>query len=573
MSTMVPKYLTYKPKSTAESRIFEWFEKSPGTQDWYVLYSQTEIEHETLIVGESDFVVISPNRGIFVLEVKGGRVSRDDEGMWHFTDKNGHENIKSRGPFEQAKEGMFSLKNYVEKKNPALKSLLWGYGVMIPDMESFYAPNDEFSPAMVFSKNMGNRVDAFISNLAKYNKRKMLETYRVEPKLPTAQQCKEIKEILRPAFDFAPSMTSLIGAAVNTQLRLTKEQFRALDSVEDNKRCLFTGGAGTGKTLVAKEIVRRTELSNICFLCFNKNLGEWLRKDFESEHIFSKCSYVGDFHSLMVGNIKKAGRGSSINWKNDDPFSEELVSLFMESLESNPLSFDFLLIDEFQDMLDDNDSFLIAFDSILKGGLERGRFAFFGDFDNQSLYHPYVSKDNVIEKLEQYTSFANCKLTVNCRNTPDICETITELTGVRYKEIRSEKSHLETKFIQFRNVDDEKEKLDGVIKELKAQNGVSSDDIVIISPKSRSNSVANLYTTAAVKSLSIPKEKGIIFSTIYSFKGLESPVVIMVDIDSYKNSQFQNNESLIYVGASRAKAKLYILETYGAAKERIGGVG
>ena len=98
----------------------------------------------------------------------------------------------------------------------------------------------------------------------------------------------------------------------------------------------------------------------------------------------------------MVGNIKKAGRGSSINWKNDDPFSEELVSLFMESLESNPLSFDFLLIDEFQDMLDDNDSFLIAFDSILKGGLERGRFAFFGDFDNQSLYHPYVSKDNVI---------------------------------------------------------------------------------------------------------------------------------------------------------------------------------
>lgn len=573
MSIMVPKYLTHAPKSTAESRIFEWFELCPGTQDWYVLYSQTEIEHQTLIVGESDFVVLSPNRGIFVLEVKGGRVSRDEGGMWHFTNKHGHEDVKDRGPFEQAKEGMFSLKKYVEKSNPALKGLLWGYGVMVPDMESFYVPNDEFSPSMVFTKSMRNRVDFFVSGLAKYNKERMKKVYNVEPKAPMPHQCKEIKELLRPVFDFAPSMASLIGDAINTQLRMTNEQFMALDAIEDNKRCLFVGGAGTGKTLVAKEIIRRAEFSNICFLCFNKNLGEWAKKDFETEQMSSKCSYVGDFHSLMVNNIKKSGLESKIDWANDNPFSESLVSLFIESLEKNPLCFDFLVIDEFQDMLDENDCFLAAFDSILGGGLERGRFAFFGDFDNQSLYHPYVSKDDAVAKLERYTSFATCKLTINCRNTPEICETITELTGVQYRKIRAEKSHLETNFIQFRTVEEEKEKLDDLLEKLKSNKGVNEDDIVILSPKSRNNSVVGLYSETAIKSLSIPKTKGVNFATIYAFKGLESPIIIMTDIDSYKNNQFQNNESLIYVGTSRAKAKLYIFETYGAAKERIKGLG
>jgi superfamily I DNA/RNA helicase len=45
------------------------------------------------------------------------------------------------------------------------------------------------------------------------------------------------------------------------------------------------------------------------------------------------------------------------------------------------------------------------------------------------------------------------------------------------------------------------------------------------------------------------------YSTIHAFKGLEAPVVIMVHVDSLDEQE----ESLLYVGMSRARARLYIL--------------
>jgi superfamily I DNA/RNA helicase len=108
-----------------------------------------------------------------------------------------------------------------------------------------------------------------------------------------------------------------------------------------------------------------------------------------------------------------------------------------------------------------------------------------------------------------------------------------------------------------------------VINLLSTQNHVNKTDIVILATKRRENSVIKNYKNSEIDNFSIPKSKSINFSTIFSFKGLESPIVIMVDIDSYSNTYYQNNESLIYVGISRAKAKLIILESDKAAVERI----
>ena len=574
MSQMIPNFIDYKVKSSAEERIFKWFRDNPATKDWTVLYSQTEVNHPRLIVGESDFIVLAPRKGIFVLEVKGGRVGRDDEGMWHFVNKNGQENIKARGPFEQAQEGMYSLKRFVEDKDPSLRGLLWGYGVMVPDMERLNVATTEFSPSMVFTKNLGNRVDTYIATLSRYNAGKFEEVYGREHRLPDLQQCKRIKELLRPSFDLVPSMASLIGEAMTEQIQFTKEQFIALDANEYNPRCLFVGGAGTGKTLLAKEIVRRSQGRNIGFVCFNKKLAEWVQRDFEIEGIKGKCAFVGDFHSLMSKNIKKAGLENRVNWENDDPFSPELFEVFFDSLALCPISFDSLIVDELQDLLDDQDNFFLALDSVLSGGLERGKFSFFGDFDNQSIYHPFISQDEALVRLQKYTFFTVCKLTTNCRNTPEICSTISDLTGVKYKAIRLKPSHLETKFIQYGNEEEEKKKLDQLLENFSTgKEKIKPNDVIILSPRSRKNSIVREYSDAQIENFSIPKGEGVSFSTIHAFKGLESPVVILVDVDSYQNVSTQNNESLIYVGVSRAQAKLYIFESKNAVKERICGLG
>ena len=57
------------------------------------------------------------------------------------------------------------------------------------------------------------------------------------------------------------------------------------------------------------------------------------------------------------------------------------------------------------------------------------------------------------------------------------------------------------------------------------------------------------------RSLNTP-QRCIRFSTIHSFKGLESQVVIMVDIEEVDDDKSQ---SLLYVGMSRARSLLILL--------------
>ena len=47
-----------------------------------------------------------------------------------------------------------------------------------------------------------------------------------------------------------------------------------------------------------------------------------------------------------------------------------------------------------------------------------------------------------------------------------------------------------------------------------------------------------------------------LFSTVHSFKGLESPVVILIDFDSLDYDQQKN---LMYVGMTRARSALYVI--------------
>ena len=112
MAIMIPSVISPDVKSNAEKHIFKWFQKAPGTEDWIILHSLGVSNHKKVIHGEVDFFALIPEMGIFALEVKGGRVRRQN-GIWSFTDKYGHTDTKERGPFDQAWEGIYSLKEYI----------------------------------------------------------------------------------------------------------------------------------------------------------------------------------------------------------------------------------------------------------------------------------------------------------------------------------------------------------------------------------------------------------------------------------------------------------------------------
>ncbi|CVH79665.1 Nuclease-related domain protein [Coriobacteriaceae bacterium CHKCI002] len=76
MARMLPSRIAPEVTSSAERRVYEWFENDPATDDWIAFHSLGLSRHEKLLYGEVDFVVLAPCYGVFCLEVKDGGIAR-----------------------------------------------------------------------------------------------------------------------------------------------------------------------------------------------------------------------------------------------------------------------------------------------------------------------------------------------------------------------------------------------------------------------------------------------------------------------------------------------------------------
>ena len=83
----------------------------------------------------------------------------------------------------------------------------------------------------------------------------------------------------------------------------TNEQFSALDSIAENPRILFKGPAGTGKTVIATEAVKRAVINRkkVIFICYNNLLSYWLKKQTEPfKKKYDDLLIVGTIHSIFL---------------------------------------------------------------------------------------------------------------------------------------------------------------------------------------------------------------------------------------------------------------------------------
>lgn len=69
--------------SPGERHVFELLAQDSSTDGWIALHSLDIAQHRRQISGEADFLVLVPESGVVVLEVKGHRqVRRDHDGLW-----------------------------------------------------------------------------------------------------------------------------------------------------------------------------------------------------------------------------------------------------------------------------------------------------------------------------------------------------------------------------------------------------------------------------------------------------------------------------------------------------------
>lgn len=104
-----------------------------------------------------------------------------------------------------------------------------------------------------------------------------------------------------------------------------------------------------------------------------------------------------------------------------------------------------------------------------------------------------------------------------------------------------------------------------VLHQVLVQGQVPPRDVVVLTPVGQSRSV--LQEGAQVGNWVLTWDPGLArrgvpyvqVSTIHRFKGLERPVVILAEMEELEHYQNQLRQMLLYVGLSRASARLYVL--------------
>lgn len=276
--------------------------------------------------------------------------------------------------------------------------------------------------------------------------------------------------------DCIPPLKSFLEDSEEEILSLTNEQYDCLDDLDENKRVIVLGGAGTGKTLIAVQAAKRAAEGNgrVGLICFNRNLAEYLKFNVPEARV-----EVYTLHGLMC----KLSGVTEI--RNDENFFEtELPEKAIAALDN--AIFDKLIIDEFQDIC--IPGYLAFLDGVLKGGLSEGSFVFFGDFSGQAIYNRQASLSHLKERVPYYTVK---RLSVNCRNTKFIGREVVAVTGYNEQKYLLTVSGEPVDYIEWNDADEEKHKLRDLLHTLKKQ-GIGNESIVVLSQYKRVNSVVGL---------------------------------------------------------------------------------
>lgn len=561
MAKMIPSEIDPDTKSSGERRVFSLLKADPDTENWTVLHSLGLARRgKKKPFGEIDFVVLVPGKGIICLEVKSGRISCKD-GVWSTTDRFGVTNNYKRSPFSQAQEGMFAVRKALEKKfgNGSVEhNCPMGYGVVF-DSVSCPPVTTEFERSDVIDQDdLRHPISRSLLRLAKHQ-----EGMLIAKNPPEQKTLKKIRQFFRPDFDLVVTRSTQIGRTEDTLLQLTEEQYTRLDELEDNPRCLFEGAAGTGKTVLAVEFARRSaqeRSKKTLLVCFNRLLGQWLATDSPASNVDGLVT--GSFHSLIRERIIKTDLAEELssaekNVPAKDLFNEVMPALGELAIDDLGERFDTIVIDEVQDLM--RPEILNVLDQWLVGGLSGGNWALFGDFTRQALFN---APENGLAELENRSPyFTKAKLRQNCRNTRRIASETAYLSGFKdLPYVLMTVEGLPVEYYYWNEGADKISQIEGTIERLE-EGGVSISDIVILGTKKLQNSslsaskdIAGYQIHDITKRHSGHKtDKTILYSTAHGFKGLESPVVIVIDIDDVA---LEGNQSLLYVAMSRARSSL-----------------
>lgn len=295
---------------------------------------------------EADLVVLLPELGVVVLEVKGGSVWYD--GQWWSRGRSGDHHIK---PVDQALTTKYALRDYVES-DPRWGTrghVVWAHGVAVP-YSTFPA---EFSAPDCPRWALHDKGDL---DLLAIRLEDHARAGAQGKRPPTHDEVELIIEILRGRSFTRPDRNAMAGERQARADRLTAEQATLLQVTRLLKRVEIRGGAGCGKTVLALTQARQLTRGRqgevpqrVALLCYSIGLGEYLKRQVEEWPKRDRPAFVGTYAELgRAWGAPDGVREDSDFWENELP--ARMADLAAGLPEAD--RFDAFIVDEAQDFAD-----------------------------------------------------------------------------------------------------------------------------------------------------------------------------------------------------------------------------
>ena len=539
--TMHPSVLTVDvrsdPKRSAEVKVFDRLQSDPTlNENWSVFYSYDWIENVDGMTrdGEADFVVAHPDVGILVLEVKGGRVTIRPGKKWTSVDRKGN-TFEIENPIQQA----------MKSKKAILKSLLenWGYDRRIPFIRMRHAAilPDTIGPTeeeQLFPQGLRRSQLVFKEEMDDLGLciRRMINWNASGADDPIGMGGVKGAELLEALFGareiLLDGFNRRMKYAEGEIAEFSEQQKQFLDITQNQKRCVIHGCAGTGKTLLAVEKVRREIRSgkNVLLLCFNQMLRLHLRdvlaaNDHKNSTQNPKIETFHRFAMQITGLSPNDDKASFFDRTLPEAFHFRVLAAAEQGLPEG-LRFDTIVVDEGQDFKPD---WLEAIQDLAE--LQDAALFVFEDA-NQNIYNGREASSVLnVEPLTLINNYRNTDLIFEALSTyltdTDVISAGPSGPSVRW--LKCDASNL-------------KRALETEIRLLQESDGVDSGEIVVLTGASREAS--SLPVSIA----------GVDHFSGWEFKGLERNIVFVAELEN-----IIKDRKLAYATLSRAKFLLVVV--------------
>lgn len=601
MAVMIPE--TLKGNVTKGERIlYNTLRKT--LPDDYIVYYEPDIRGN-----KPDFVIIGPDIGIIVLEVKDytrSKLLAANPDEWVILTDSGKKKVKS--PLKQARDYMFKIMDILQKdkdlvnlEGKYLNKLKFpcGFGTVFTRLtQKNFIEDDLYSvvpPNLCFTKE---EIDMDDENFSIENLMEKLFSMFVVPfqlKEPLSQE-----DINRIRYHLFPEVR--IGAEkgkftpYQDEILLSLHDIKVMDLHQEklakqlgDKNRLIRGVAGSGKTLIlasrAKILAKQHPDWKILILCYNISLARNIHSMVEQmmnepDDLFDLLEdrkehnvIVRNFHQFLYQDLK---------------IKEGQIPFYLEKLEKGEAilpNYDAILIDEGQDF---ESNWLKLVSKLLNP-------------DTMSLLLVEDRSQNIYQSKRSYIQDTGLDfrgrskiLDINYRNTAEIVQyawnfykhfsklenklVMTEIDEEIIIPRSTKRKGPKPVFRSFDNFFKEAEFVAKQIEHLHKNRSIPYEEILILYRVKHTSKWPYMHIMIdKLKSLNIPyywitedetskrsfsqNVKGVRICTIDSSKGLDFSAVFMVAMNEMpfnKEEEFEKEVSRAYIGMTRAKQILCI---------------